>query len=54
MGATMSKKRTTKLERKLKSGPRRRKRQPYGLSMKRLAKDLAAAAAVVERRKHKD
>jgi hypothetical protein len=53
VGATMSKKRVTQLERNLKSGPGRKKRQPIGISIKWKAKDLARLAAMAERRKHK-
>ena len=48
----MSKKRT-KLERNIKSGPKRRKRQPYGVPLKRKAEGLAHIAAIAQRRKHK-
>jgi hypothetical protein len=49
----MSKK-GTKLERNLKSGSKRRKRQPIGMPLKRIAKGLAYAAAIANKRKHRD
>ena len=49
----MSKK-GTKLERNLKNGSKRRKRHPYGMPLKRKAEGLAYAAAIANKRKHKD
>jgi hypothetical protein len=47
-------KKRTKMERNLKSGPRRRKRQPYGVPLKRRAEGLAVLAAIVNRRRPKN
>jgi hypothetical protein len=55
MGATMSKK-NTKLERNIQYAlkSKRKKRQPYGLPLKRKVENLAIAAAIINRRKRKD
>ena len=46
-------KKLTKLERSLQYALNHRKRQPYGASIKKMAKNLAGATAIVNRRKHK-